>query len=104
VATANSIFFRTEVVAGAVLDIPCSERIVPANVAALSLPRQHHLLLKTRNSNLLRTNVFDHDYCYLAPERSSTSSLATPGRLASDYYSLDPRIVKKPKLRVTRVG
>ncbi len=49
-----------------------------------------HILLKTRNSELLRKESFDSDYCCLTPQATEVLLAREPLSIGFDYYSLDP--------------
>ena len=73
-----------------VLDLPDRDVIRPADLAAVEVPAAHHVLLKTRNSALLRGARFVETYCHLAPEAAAWLCERRPRSLGFDYYSLDP--------------
>ncbi len=54
------------------------------------LPAQRHLLLKTRNSELLQLDTFSQNYCTLSPEAANVLCGLQPLSVGFDYYSLDP--------------
>ena len=54
------------------------------------LPAQRHLLLKTRNSELLQLDIFSQNYCTLSPEAANVLCSLQPLSVGFDYYSLDP--------------
>ena len=49
-----------------------------------------HILLKTRNSELLRKKSFDNNYYCLTPEATEVLLAWEPLSVGFDYYSLDP--------------
>ena len=59
-------------------------------LAAERTPPNRHLLLKTRNSALLRQPAFRNDYVFLEPEAAAYLLAAKPRSIGLDYYSLDP--------------
>ena len=73
-----------------VLALPERDVIRSTDLAPLDLPPAHHLLLKTRNSSLLREPRFVESYCHLSPEAAAVLCASRPLSLGFDYYSLDP--------------
>lgn len=65
-------------------------RIDLADLQAESIPTGHHVLLKTRNSQLLGSGDFTPDYSYLSEEAAQFLCSRNPLSLGFDYYSLDP--------------
>ena len=53
------------------------------------LPKQQHLLLKTRNSELLQLDTFSRNYCTLSSEAAKVLCGLHPLSVGFDYYSLD---------------
>lgn len=51
---------------------------------------QRHLLLKTRNSELLQRDTFSQNYCTLSSEAAKVLCGLHPLSVGFDYYSLDP--------------
>ena len=54
------------------------------------LPNDRHLLLKTRNSELLQLDKFSRNYCTLSPKAANVLRDLKPLSVGFDYYSLDP--------------
>lgn len=73
-----------------VVEFTARDRIAPQDVARLGIPPGYHILIKTRNSELLRQARFDPDYCYVTPEAARRLLEFQPLSIGFDYYSLDP--------------
>lgn len=73
-----------------VLEFPGLNRITAEDVRDLEIRSGWHILLKTRNSALLRQPHFDPQYCYVTPEAVRALLAFQPLSLGFDYYSLDP--------------
>ena len=66
------------------------DRITADEVSRAAIPPGRHVLLKTRNSELLTQSRFSPDYCYLTPQAAELLLTLQPLSLGFDYYSLDP--------------
>lgn len=73
-----------------VVEFLSRERITAEEVSRAAIPRGRHVLLKTRNSELLGQSRFNPDYCYLTPQAAELLLKLQPMSLGFDYYSLDP--------------
>ena len=73
-----------------VVDFPRRDRITPEDLAGLAVPRDRHVLIKTRNSEALHRRAFDPDYCFVTPGAVRELLERQPLSLGFDYYSLDP--------------
>ena len=70
---------------GDVLSVITRERLQTEEI-----PSDRHVLIKTRNSTLLRKPDFHHDYVYLDPPAVEYLLRRNPRSIGFDYYSLDP--------------
>jgi arylformamidase len=66
------------------------ERITAEEVSRAAIPPGRHVLIKTRNSDLLALSQFRSDYCYLTPQAAELLLELRPLSVGFDYYSLDP--------------
>jgi arylformamidase len=73
-----------------ILDLTSRARVELQDVENESIPTGHHVLLKTRNSALLRESSFTSDYAYVTPEATKHLLEREPLSIGIDYYSLDP--------------
>ena len=73
-----------------VFDMGDCEIITETAVRSLRPRRGTHILLKTRNSELLGIRSFDNDYCCLTPRATQALLTFEPLSVGFDYYSLDP--------------
>lgn len=64
--------------------------IAAERLASEHIPVGKHILLKTRNSLLLKDPRFHEDYVYLEPSGVEHLLAMNPPSLGFDYYSLDP--------------
>ena len=76
--------------AATVLDLTGRDRITAEDVRQISVPARRHILLKTRNSELLCRRKFEPNYCYVLPEVVERLLGFQPLSLGFDYYSFDP--------------
>jgi len=65
-------------------------RIRESDVRDCSIPRNHHVLLKTDNSALLAAPPFAASYTYVEPAAAAYLCKLTPCSVGIDYYSFDP--------------
>ncbi len=65
------------------------QSIEKTDVEALSIPTQHHILLKTDNGFLLHQKTFSKEYCTLSAEAAEYLCERRPLSIGWDYYSLD---------------
>ena len=63
--------------------------ITRKDLESLHIPERYHILLKTRNSELLQRNTFSSSYCTLSAEAAEVLCELQPLSLGFDYYSLD---------------
>ena len=54
------------------------------------IPERHHILLKTKNSELLQQDTFSKNYCTVPPDAAEWLCARQPLSVGFDYYSLDP--------------
>lgn len=74
-----------------VLDLSdVEDSIRQARLVEESIPEQRHILLKTRNSELLQESCFREDYVHLAEDAAHHLLASRPRSIGFDYYSLDP--------------
>ena len=74
-----------------VLDLSdVDQAIEQARLTRETIPEDHHLLLKTRNSSVSRSPVFRGDYVFLDPAAASHLLATRPRSIGIDGYSLDP--------------
>jgi len=73
-----------------VLALPDRDVIRPADLARLDIPTAQHVVLKTRNSFLLRAPHFADSYCSLTPDAAALLCERRPRSIGFDYYTLDP--------------
>lgn len=74
-----------------VIDVPSeASEITAADLQYLALEPQRHLLLKTRNAQLLREFKFTPNYSSLQPAAAEFLLTLKPLSIGFDYYSLDP--------------
>ena len=73
-----------------VAEFPACDRITEEMAAGVRVPPGCHVLIKTRNSELLRRKGFEPNYCTLAPEAAERLLESRPLSIGFDYYSLDP--------------
>jgi len=64
--------------------------VVKADLERLSIPKQHHIVLKTDNGALLHETTFSDDFCILSEEAAEYLCEFHPLSVGWDYYSLDP--------------
>ena len=75
----------------AVLDLTDLRRAIDEDrLAREILPEDRHILLKTRNSSLLRSPGFCDDFVFLEPDAAVRILARKPRSIGIDYYSLDP--------------
>ena len=55
-----------------------------------TIPRNHHVLLKTDNSALLASSHFVASYTYVEPAAAAYLCELNPCSVGIDYYSFDP--------------
>lgn len=76
---------------GWVLDLSDVQSVVTRErLEREKIPPGHHVLVKTRNSALLRKSEFQHDTVHLDPPAVEYLLRAHPRTIGFDYYSLDP--------------
>ena len=76
-----------------VIDITGRDRITLQDVSGINIPPTSHILIKTRNSELLPDHKFHSDYCYLLPAATERLLQFRPLSIGFDYYSVDPQSV-----------
>ncbi len=64
--------------------------ITEDQIDAAKITPDRHLLIKTRNSEMLRRSEFDAAYCYIEPGAAQRLLEFRPLSIGFDYYSLDP--------------
>lgn len=74
-----------------VLDLTDLRRAIDADrLARETLPKDRHILLKTRNSSFLRNPGFTDDFVFLERDAAARILARKPRSIGIDYYSLDP--------------
>ena len=74
-----------------VVEIPGEKRAIElADLQSVTIPTQHHILLKTRNSELLKVRKFTRDYSHLSEQGAQFLCSQQPLSVGFDYYSVDP--------------
>lgn len=74
-----------------VLDLTDVARAIgEERIAREAIPKDRHLLLKTRNSSFVRDSAFREDYVFLDPAATARLLATHPRSIGIDYYSLDP--------------
>ncbi len=64
--------------------------ITQTDIQNVSVLERHHILLKTKNSELLECKTFSSSYCTVSPEVAEWLCERQPLSVGFDYYSLDP--------------
>lgn len=72
-----------------VLDLTHVEHVTEADVSSADIPRHRHIILKTRNSGLLKRRSFTADYCRVTPDAVACLLDRAPLSIGFGYYSLD---------------
>lgn len=73
-----------------VLDLRHLEHVTDAEMRSVEVPRHRHIILKTRNTPLLKRRTFTADYCHVRVEAMARILDRAPLSIGIDYYSLDP--------------
>ena len=73
-----------------VVDLGGRDTISANDIESIRVPAGTHILLRTKNSQLLKQRSFRKDYCYLTPEATDLLLSREPLSVGIDYYSLDP--------------
>ena len=72
------------------IDLQGKQPIRKDDLRGRSIPRNHHILVKTYNSVLLGSAAFVASYTYFEPAAASYLCELNPCSVGIDYYSFDP--------------
>lgn len=73
-----------------VIDIdPNIDIIRPEHLESQMISRDQHLLLRTKNADLIEASDFSDAYTYLSPESAEYLATLEPRSIGFDYYSVD---------------
>ncbi len=91
-ATVDRLDRRHFIGPATVLDLTGRSVIMASDIHAAAPRRGRHLLLKTDNAALLRSERFVDTYCTVAPEAAEALLAKEPLSVGIDYYSFDPAL------------
>jgi arylformamidase len=72
-----------------IVDLSHAAHVTEADVPSADIPRNRHIILKTRNSSLLKRRSFTADYCHVNADAVARLLDRAPLSIGIDYYSLD---------------
>jgi arylformamidase len=73
-----------------VVDLTRVEQITEVDLRSVDIPSNCHIILKTRNTGLLKRRSFTSGYCHLSVDAAARLLERAPLSIGIDYYSLDP--------------
>jgi arylformamidase len=73
-----------------VVDLTHAREVTEATLRSADIPRNRHVILKTRNTALLKRRSFTADYCHVCVGAAARLLERAPLSIGIDYYSLDP--------------
>src|SRR6185437_14860366 len=73
-----------------VVDLTHVQQVTEAALRSVDIPRNRHVILKTRNTALLNRRSFTADYCHVCVDAAARLLDRAPLSIGIDYYSLDP--------------
>lgn len=73
-----------------VLEIPDKQVVTPGDLKPFGIKQGEIILLKTKNSHLIKQPVFCRDFAYLSPEAGRYLAEIGIRTLGFDYFSVEP--------------